>query len=58
MTAGSFARVPQRWRDDALQEAWLAHLQGADAAAAVAAFVRRERRRERREVAISQLGDP
>ena len=45
---------PSRYRDDALQEAWLAHLEGRDPAAAVSNFVRGERRHELREVSASQ----
>jgi hypothetical protein len=39
---------PRLDRDDALQEAWLAHLEGRDAARAVNTFARRERRHRQR----------
>jgi hypothetical protein len=35
-------------RDDAVQEAWLAHLEGRNAARAVNTFARRERRHRQR----------
>lgn len=39
-------------RDDAVQEAWLAHLEGRNAARAVNTFARRERRHRQRMVPI------
>lgn len=54
--AGTTAvRVPFRWREDAMQEAWLAYLEGRDANAAVWAYVTRVRRRETRCPCFSQL---
>ncbi|TVQ33891.1 MAG: hypothetical protein EA376_01265 [Phycisphaeraceae bacterium] len=42
-------------REDAAQEAWLAHLEGRDAARAVSAFRHRERRHRLRETAAGEL---
>jgi hypothetical protein len=42
-------------REDAVQEAWLAHLEGRDPAKAVSAFRHRLRRRRIREVVSSDL---
>lgn len=42
-------------RDDAVQEAWLAHLEGRDPAKAVSAFRHRLRRRRLREVVNDDL---
>jgi len=42
-------------RDDAVQEAWLAHLEGRDPAKAVSAFRHRERRRRLRLVVSGDL---
>jgi len=39
-------------REDAVQEAWLAHLEGRSPARAVNTFAQRERRRRRRTVPI------
>lgn len=39
-------------RDDAAQEAWVAHLEGRDPAKAVSNFRHRERRRRIREIAV------
>lgn len=46
--------LPERSKPDALQEAWLAFLEGRDPARAVKAWWMRMRRRERREVPESQ----
>jgi hypothetical protein len=46
--------VPERHRNDAVQEAWLAHLSGESATAAVQRFVKRERRNESRFVPLSE----
>ncbi len=40
--------VPRPYREDAVQEAWLAFLSGRDPARAVNTFSRRERRHRRR----------
>ena len=42
-------------REEAIQEAWLAHLSGRSPARAVNTFARRERRRRRREAATACL---
>jgi hypothetical protein len=47
--------VPSRFREDALQEAWVAHLEGRSAIAAMHNYTKRERKHERREVPFSQL---
>jgi hypothetical protein len=54
---GTIRRIPRQLLDDAAQEAWAAHLAGADANAAVWKYVKRTARRERRVVCFSQL-DP
>lgn len=41
--------VPARHREDAIQEAWVAHLEGRDVIQAVKSFGVREHRHERRE---------
>ena len=46
-------RTPDK--DDALQEAWVAHLEGRNPARAVSTFAQRELRRRHREVAMSNL---
>jgi hypothetical protein len=54
--AGTTAvRIPFRWRADAMQEAWLAYLEGRDANAAVWAYLKRVRRRETKCPCFSQL---
>jgi hypothetical protein len=53
------AKVPARMREDALQEAWVAHLSGEDAVRALWRYAKRERRIEQRHVQIEQNdGDP
>jgi len=42
-------------KDDALQEAWVAHLEGRNPARAVNTFAQRELRRRRREMAKSDM---
>ena len=51
------ALVPLRHREDALQEAWLAHLSGEDAAVKVSTYRRRETRLEKRQVPIETTDD-
>lgn len=51
------SRVPRRHREDAVQEAWLAHLEGRDPFNAIAAFRMRELRHERRTVHIQDDGE-
>ena len=48
-----FVRAAER--DDAAQEAWVAHLEGGDPAKAVSRFRHRERRRRMRESTCNQL---
>jgi hypothetical protein len=53
------AKVPARMREDALQEAWVAHLSGEDALRALWRYTQREKRIEKRHVPIEQNdGDP
>jgi hypothetical protein len=47
--------VPHAGREEAVQEAWLAHLSGRSPVRAVNTFARRERRRRRRAIACSFL---
>ncbi|HUS92088.1 MAG TPA: hypothetical protein VM695_09575 [Phycisphaerae bacterium] len=53
----TLVRVPYPYREDALQVAWVAHLEGHSANRAVVAYVNFRRRREARTVCFSQL-DP
>ena len=46
--------VPRRHREDALQEAWLAHLEGRNPINAVVGYKNAEARHEEREIAASQ----
>lgn len=48
-------RVPARHREDAVQEAWLAHLEGRNVLSAVRVYARGEKLHELREVPHSQL---
>jgi len=50
-------RIPPRFREDAIQEAWVAHLEGRKPWAAVVTFLKREKRHEEREIPYSQLPD-
>ena len=53
--ASQLAFIGDRDRDDAVQEAWLAHLQGRDPLRAIETFLRRERRhRERQQTGLLQ----
>jgi hypothetical protein len=47
---------PHRDREDAVQEAWLAHLEGRDPATAANTYLRRQRRYRQREAATDPLG--
>ncbi len=47
--------IPYRHREDALQEAWLAYLEGKNPIMAVKGYWNRERRHERREAPFSQV---
>ncbi len=55
MSAADFARIPERHREDAMQEAWLAYLRGEDVRKYVHAFVVKEQRHERRERAMGMM---
>jgi len=54
---GTVRRIPRHCIEDAVQEAWAAHLAGADATAAVWRYVKQTQRRQKRIVCFSQL-DP
>ena len=54
-TDETFRRIPARHREDAMQEAWLAHLEGRDPARAADTYRKRELRHERRQSAITDL---
>jgi hypothetical protein len=45
----ALAGVPERMREDAMQEAWVAHLSGKCPILAMSAYRRRERRHEKRQ---------
>ena len=49
------ALIARRHREDATQEAWVAHLEGRDAIKAIKAYSSRESWHERREIAQSQV---
>ena len=51
----ALALVPARHREDVLQEAWLAHLEGRNPQSAIRAYVRSETRHEERERASADL---
>lgn len=55
LRCGTVRRIPRRCIEDAAQEAWVAHLGGADANAAVWRYVKQTQRREMRVVCFSQL---
>lgn len=48
-------RVPERLREDATQEAWVAYLEGKSTATAVKTFGQRERRHEKRQQPATQI---
>lgn len=54
---GTIGRIPRYCMEDAVQEAWAAHLAGADSNLAVWRYVKQTQRRRRRTVCFSQL-DP
>lgn len=49
--------LPKSLREDAVQEAWSAHLAGGNAVAAVWAFAKREQRHKSRHIQIEQSED-
>jgi len=53
-----FGLVPHADREEAVQEAWLAHVAGRSPARAVNTFARRERRRRLREVTAACPVEP
>jgi hypothetical protein len=55
LTGATVLRIPRHLHDDAVQEAWAAHLAGQDPNLAVWSFLDRFRRAERRCVCFSQL---
>lgn len=50
--------VPVRHKEDALQEAWVAHLEGRNPVSAVKVYVRQEVRQEHGQGPISQFDKP
>ena len=54
---GTIRRIPRQLMDDAAQEAWAAHLAGADANTAVWKYVKRTARQDKKMICFSQL-DP
>jgi len=54
---GTLVRIPLPYREEAMQEAWVAHLGAEDPNIAVWSYLKRIRRRERRCTCFSQL-DP
>jgi len=55
LTARDFRYIPSRFREEAIQEAWVAYLQGHNPLRRVWAFVKLQRRRRFRQVCGSQL---
>jgi hypothetical protein len=53
--SAALSRVPVGLREDAIQEAWVAHLEGGDPLDAIQRFDTRERRHKKRFVPVSQL---
>lgn len=53
----ALAHVSERHRDDAIQEAWVAHLEGKDPIRAVFRYAKAERRNELRKVPILDSPD-
>ena len=49
--------TPERHREDAIQEAWVAYLEGRDAARAANRYQMNELRYERRHIPFSQLDE-
>ena len=49
--------IPNRMREDAAQEAWVAHLEGRDPGAAIRTYFRREVLHEDREIAVGLMLD-
>jgi hypothetical protein len=53
------SQVPARLREDALQEAWVAHLDGRDPLQVMWKYVQRERRREKHgHIEFNEEGEP
>lgn len=50
-------QVPARHRDDAIQESWIAHLEGRDPIQAINTYCKNELRHERRTVPIQDDGE-
>ena len=50
-------KVAKRHREDAIQEAWVAYLQGQDPINAIWRYAKQEYRHERRQIDISQVND-
>ena len=55
LTEDDVKLIPGRYREDAIQEAWVAHLQGEDPKAAAHRYKMQELRHEKRQVCESQL---
>ncbi len=55
MGRGIVSRIPRYCMEDAVQEAWAAHLAGADANLAVWRYVKQTQRCRKRAVCFSQL---
>ena len=56
-TKATFANVPPRHREDAIQEAWLAHLEKRKPTTAIKDFLKREKLHEKRITPASQLNE-
>ena len=56
-TKETFDKVPERHREDAIQEAWLAHLENRNPKTAINNYLKREKLHEKRATPASQLHD-
>lgn len=56
-SAADFQKYPLRFRADAVQEAWVAYLEGGDPLAGASKFASRERRFEKRHRSIDHLDE-
>ena len=52
----TFAEIPLRHREDAVQEAWVAHLEGRDPLLGARAYLKREMRHEYEKPNFTSLG--
>ena len=56
-TAKTFERIPARYRDDAIQEAWVAHCEGKRPLPAIKRFLRAEHKHDRHNQSLDSIDD-